>query len=280
MNYIVTALAGEAIPIINTFKLKKEVSYSRYDVFRNDNIKLILSGVGKVKSSIATTYLLTKENPNPEDRIINFGICGSSIKEYQTGKMFLINKINDQATGKNFYPETEFRHTFSEEKIMTFDKPVKIREWDNFPNCLVDMEASGFYEASSMFFHSHRIHLLKIVSDHLKGEKLTGSFVQGLVEKNMNLIKQLLLVSNRSVSKDASVLGEKDYEVFESVSNDLKLSTTQRFQVLDLIKGYKVRSGGDIDFLKSISKEKKNSKTENKKIFESIVEKLEDVGRD
>jgi hypothetical protein len=61
------------------------------------------------------------------------------------------------------------------------------------------------------------------------------------------------------------------------VSSDLKLSTTQRFQVLDLIKGYKIRSGGDLDFLRKFVKQKKNSKVESKKVFDEIVDKLEDV---
>ncbi|MCB1140848.1 MAG: hypothetical protein H7A24_07150 [Leptospiraceae bacterium] len=280
MIYIVTALAGEAIPLINAFKLKKDISYTRFDVFKNEDIKLILTGVGKIRSAIATTYLLTKENPRPEDRILNFGICGSSIQEYQTGKMFLINKIQDHSTGRSFYPETEFRHNYPEERILTFDKPVKRKDWSEFPNILVDMEASGFYEAASLHFHSHRIHLLKIVSDHLKGEKLTGSFVQGLVGKNINSIKSLVNLTSKSSSKDESVLELKDYEIFESVSNDLKLSTTQRFQVLDLIKGYKIRSGGDIEFLKTFSKQKKPTKTGNKKVFEAIVDKLEDFSDD
>jgi len=277
MIYLITALAGEAIPLINAFKLKKDISFSKFDVFKNDNIKLIVTGVGKIRSAIATTSLLVKEPPNPEDRILNIGICGSGITEYKTGEYFLINKIDDYSSRKSFYPETVFKHTIEEERIITFDRPVNRREFREPPACLVDMEASGFYEAASQHFHSHKIHLLKIISDHLKGEKLTGSFVQGLMEKLIPALRTLIDDSYKVIEKDTNVLSSEDYQVFETVSSDLKLSTTQRFQVLDLIKGYKIRSGGDMDFLRKFVKQKKSSKVENKKVFDEIVDKLEDV---
>ncbi|NBU98100.1 MAG: hypothetical protein EBS19_07805, partial [Spirochaetia bacterium] len=261
----------------NTFKLKKDISFSKFDVFKNDNIKLIVTGVGKIRSAIATTSLLVKEPPNPEDRILNIGICGSGIIEYKTGEYFLINKIDDYSSRKSFYPETVFKHTLEEERIITFDRPVSRKEFREPPACLVDMEASGFYEAASQHFHSHKIHLLKIISDHLKGEKLTGSFVQGLMEKLIPALRSLIDDSYKVIEKDTNVLNSDDYQVFETVSSDLKLSTTQRFQVLDLIKGYKIRSGGDMDFLRKFVKQKKSSKVENKKVFDEIVDKLEDV---
>jgi spore photoproduct lyase len=71
MIYIVTALAGEAIPLINAFKLKKDLSFTKFDLFKNDEIRLIVSGIGKIRSSIATTYLLVKNSPSSDDRILN-----------------------------------------------------------------------------------------------------------------------------------------------------------------------------------------------------------------
>ena len=277
MIYIVTALAGEAIPLINAFKLKKDLSFTKFDLFKNDEIRLIVSGIGKIRSSIATTYLLVKNSPSSDDRILNVGICGCGLSQYKTGEFFLINKIDDFSSKKSFYPETIFKHSIPEERILTFDYPVNKKDFREPPPCLVDMESSGFYEAASLHFHSHKIHLLKVISDHLKGEKLTGSFVQGLMEKLIPSLKSLLDDSTKIIEKDTNVLNSDDYQVFETVSSDLKLSTTQRFQVLDLIKGYKIRSGGDLDFLRKFVKQKKNSKVESKKVFDEIVDKLEDV---
>lgn len=277
MLYIITAIAGEAIPLINAFKLKKDITYTKFDLFKNDDIKLIVTGVGKIKSSIAVTYLLVKDNPRSADYIINVGICGSSNENYKIGQAFLINKITDASTGKSFYPETVFKHNLHEEHLITFDKPVKKNKVSNLPPCLVDMEASGFYEAASMYFQSHRIQLLKILSDYLRGEKLTSAFVQSLIEKNIPTIENILHATRKTLIPDSNVLTDSDYKLFDQISTELKLSTTQRFQILDLLKGYKVRKGEDLDFLKSYLKNKKTSKAENKKIFEAIVERLEEV---
>ena len=63
--------------------------------------------------------------------------------------------------------------------------------------------------------------------------------------------------------------------MFEDLSDNLGLSTTQRFQVLDMLKGYKVRGGGDFQFLKDFSKKKVvTSKQDTKKALEELKEKL------
>jgi adenosylhomocysteine nucleosidase len=117
MIYIVTALAQEAIPLIQHFKLKKDLSHTKFDLYRNDMIKLIVSGTGKLKSAVATTYLLLKEPPKKSDKILNFGICGSGLEKHKSGQIFLINKIEDLNSGKTYYPEILFSHLLPEEAI-------------------------------------------------------------------------------------------------------------------------------------------------------------------
>ena len=278
MIYIVTALAQEAIPLIQHFKLKKELSHTKFDIYRNDMIKLIVSGTGKLKSAVATTYLLLKEPPKKSDKILNFGICGSGIEKYKSGQIFLINKIEDVNSGKTYYPEILFSHLLPEETIVTYEKPViKIKTAPSIQG-LVDMEVSGFYEAANTFVQSHNIIILKVVSDHLGGEKFTGAFIQSIVEKNIPHIITVLNQARKRQSAQASrseVLDSGEYRVFEDLSDNLGLSTTQRFQVLDMLKGYKVRGGGDFQFLKDFSKKKVvTSKQDTKKALKELKEKL------
>ncbi|MDX1957720.1 MAG: hypothetical protein SFU98_04055 [Leptospiraceae bacterium] len=277
MIYIVTALAVEAIPIIKNFQLKKDISYTKFDMFKNDEVRLIISGTGKIKSAMAVMYLLGKESPRPEDRIVNYGIAGSGVETHKIGESFLMIKVEDHITGKKFYPETTFKHAFKEQSVITYDRPVKRKEAVKPPQCLVDMEASGFYDAASLYFQTHKIHIIKSVSDYLRGDKLSSAFVQSITEKAVPLLRNFLISSSKTITPDANVMNPKDYNLFENLSSELKLSTTQRYQVLDLIKGYKIRSGNDIDFLKSYIKKKGNTKVENKKILEEIVDKLEEV---
>jgi purine-nucleoside phosphorylase len=156
MIYILTAFSSEAIPIIRHFQLKKNLSHTRFDIYENEQMKLIISGVGKLKSAIATTYLLLKEPPRKNDKIINFGICGSATEKYKIGQPIIINKIEDSSSEKIYYPEILYTHSFSESTLTTFDFPVSknlVRKNDK----LVDMEASGFFESANSFVLSHNI---------------------------------------------------------------------------------------------------------------------------
>ena len=62
MLYIVTALYIEAKPLISLFNLKKDNIYTKFQVFSNKNIKLIISGTGKIKSATALTYLISNKD--------------------------------------------------------------------------------------------------------------------------------------------------------------------------------------------------------------------------
>ncbi|MBK8396019.1 MAG: hypothetical protein IPL26_12390 [Leptospiraceae bacterium] len=279
MIYIVTALAQEAIPLIQHFKLKKDLSHNKFDIYRNDMIKLIVSGTGKLKSAVATTYLLLKEPPKKTDKILNFGICGSGIDKHKSGQIFLINKIEDVNSGKSYYPEIIFSHLLPEAGIITYEKPViKSKSTPTVPS-LVDMEVSGFYESANTFVQSHNIIILKVVSDHLGGEKFTGAFIQSIVEKNIPHIITVLNQARKrqsATATDTEVLDSGEYRIFEDLSDNLGLSTTQRFQVLDMLKGYKVRSGGDFQFLKDYSKSKKiSNKQDTKKALDELKDKLD-----
>ncbi|HMV45187.1 MAG TPA: phosphorylase, partial [Leptospiraceae bacterium] len=142
MIYIVTALAQEAIPFIQHFKLKKDLSHTKFDIYKNELITLVVSGTGKLKSSIATTYLLVKEPPKKSDKILNFGICGSGSEKHKSGQIFLINKIEDVTTAKTYYPEILFSHLIPEAGIVTHEKPVVKTKSTPSTAGLVDMEVS------------------------------------------------------------------------------------------------------------------------------------------
>ncbi|MCB0340373.1 MAG: hypothetical protein KDD53_12250, partial [Bdellovibrionales bacterium] len=60
MIAIVTALHCEAKPIIDHFGLKKDAQSHQFEVFLSDEYLLLISGVGKIKAAIGTTYLLAR----------------------------------------------------------------------------------------------------------------------------------------------------------------------------------------------------------------------------
>ena len=162
MLYIVTALFIEAKPLINLFQLKKNNFYTKFQVFSNENIKLIISGTGKIKSSIATTYLITNNELNENDFIFNIGFAASSDNEVKIKDIVSCIKLNSAYSKNSFYLETIYKHNFKEIELTTFDSIIEKKEKDID---YIDMEAFGFYQAASTFFKKDKIFVFKIISD-------------------------------------------------------------------------------------------------------------------
>ncbi|MCY7008013.1 spore photoproduct lyase, partial [Fusobacterium simiae] len=165
MLYIVTALYIEAKPLISLFNLKKDNTYTKFQVFSNENIKLIISGTGKIKSATALTYLIADKDIKENDYIANIGFIASTNDKSKLGDIVYISKIQNAYSDTIFYPEMIYRHNFLEGSLMTFDKIVE-KKVKNIK--YIDMEAYGFFQTASIFFKRDKILVLKIVSDILK----------------------------------------------------------------------------------------------------------------
>ena len=164
MLYIVTALYIEAKPLISLFNLKKDNSYTKFQVFSNEDVKLIISGTGKVKSATALTYLISKEDIKKNDYIVNIGFAASN-KNSQLGDIVYVSKIQNAYSDFDFYPEMIYKHNFLEGSLTTFDSIIE-KKIENTE--YIDMEAYGFFQTASIFFKKDKIMVLKIVSDILK----------------------------------------------------------------------------------------------------------------
>lgn len=91
--FIYTALPCEAKPLVKHFGLKKNVNIEPFAVFFNQDICLIVTGLGKsaMAAGVAYTQALFASVEHPV--IVNIGIAGH--KEHAVGSLFLIDKIND-----------------------------------------------------------------------------------------------------------------------------------------------------------------------------------------
>ena len=165
MLYIVTALYIEAKPLISLFNLKKDNTYTKFQVFSNENIKLIISGTGKIKSATALTYLISNKDIKENDYIINIGFIASSNNNSQLRDIVYVSKIQNAYSDTTFYPEMIYKHNFLEGSLTTFDKIIE-NKIENVE--YIDMEAYGFFQTASIFFKKDKIIILKIVSDILK----------------------------------------------------------------------------------------------------------------
>ncbi len=156
MFYIITAMYAEAHAFITRFQLKKDISHTRFQVFKNEEAELclVISGVGSVPAAVAVSSICTEYGASQGDYLLNVGICAGILGEnvnrtdniFQTGKIFLCNKIREQVTGKTFYPDILYRHGFMEAQIVTGVKPyIKTdpAEMTGTDFSLYDMEAAA-----------------------------------------------------------------------------------------------------------------------------------------
>ena len=167
MIYIHVALPAEAEPLIAHYRLAGDAGAPVDRTWRNDNLCLIISGLGKLNA--ATAVALTDRRPtemeNPGSAWINVGTAWHTHRP--TGDVCLAHSITDGGSGRCWYPQIVFPAPCPEAPLITEDRPADNYADDDYPEgALHDMEAAGFCAAALKFTHLERVHCLKVVSDN------------------------------------------------------------------------------------------------------------------
>ena len=272
MLYIVTALYIEAKPLISLFNLKKDNTYTKFQVFSNENIKLIISGTGKIKSATALTYLISNKDIKENEYIINIGFIASLNNNSQLGDIVYISKIQNAYSDTTFYPEIIYKHNFLEGSLTTFDKIID-NKIENIE--YIDMEAYGFFQTASIFFKKDKIIILKVVSDILKENVEDRILIDFKDEKLFNESYKKIygfLLKFINISDDnKNNFNNNEQDLIKKVLENLKLSDTMTYELFNILKYLKIKYG-NIDILKKYENIEINSKVQGKKIFEEIKE--------
>lgn len=167
MNLIIMATFIEAKPFIELMPLIK-INHTPFPAFQNENLVLLISGMGKVNAAMAATHGCINYQP---DHVLNFGAAGATIFSVSLGEIFQIEKAIEY---DGFYPKSEKPPTYIPDllpgfqiaTIATQDIPVidpKHREAVSASAILVDMEASAIIQVCQKF-QTH-CHLFKFVTD-------------------------------------------------------------------------------------------------------------------
>lgn len=176
MIYIFSAFYAEAKNIIDHYGLKKEKSPEmvRFDVFANDSIRLVITGVGEINAAAAVSNIGGAYGISPDDEILNVG-CGAGFSsDICMGSIFLGNKLTEQMTGRTFYPDMLMKANFRECEIVTVARVLN----EGCDSVVYDMEAAAVYQAAAFFVGPHRMHFIKLVSD--AGERIDQSKITEL----------------------------------------------------------------------------------------------------
>ncbi|WP_024953840.1 hypothetical protein [Sulfurospirillum arcachonense] len=169
-NYtlIHTALFAEAKPIIECFKLQC-LQTKPYRIYLKNDIVLVVSGMGKEKTSLHVKDIFEKYTIK---KAINIGIAGCKDESIDIGSLVCTT------------------HKFENilfESLSCVDTPCEDRE--KLFTTLVDMESEPFLHVSKKFLHVKDIYIFKIVSDHLSATIPKKQFVWEIMEKNLESIK-------------------------------------------------------------------------------------------
>lgn len=275
MIYIAVALTVEAKPLITYFKLKKDNEIKKYQVFKNEEITLIITGSGIMQGAIAVTYILGNLDIGEEDIFVNLGICGAVKDSFSIGDIILCNKIINNCSKKNFYPDMLFKHKFKEGTLETFFQVVDERmEKEKIKGEIVDMEGAGVCEAASLFFSQHQINIIKIVSDYLNTSKITAEKVMELVENKINKIADWLVERKKFNVGNKEIFTLKEKESIKKIEENLRLTESMYYEFLELIKYYKIQNKSIENIILKYSDIKIKDKREGKITFERIRKEI------
>lgn len=227
MLTIVTALLCEAKPVISKYKLKMITGVHPYQIYKNDKIYLIVSGVGKAASASATGYSHAIKSSPPYSAWLNIGMAGHS--KLETGTGFLVNKIHDRSTDQTWFSPIVFDPPCITDKIVTVDRPDNKYKFDGG----VDMEASGFYSTASRFTTSELVQCYKVVSDNPQTpvKKIStneaSELIRGKMEDISFLIDQLLESSHELSDQ------HKTPDTFDQIEGKTRMTHSERLQIKD-----------------------------------------------
>ncbi len=269
MIYISVALGIEAKPIIKYFNLKRDNSIKKLQVFKNERVTLIITGVGILKSAIALTYILSQSEIDEDDIFLNIGICGAKSEKYSIGDIVLCNKIINSELEKSYYPDMVFNHSFKEGSLESFNIPVYCG--DEVVGDLVDMEGAGLFEATTYFFQSYQLNFIKIVSDYLDRE-VEQNQVEELILKSLPQIDSWLIEREKfKVEKEIDFSLEEKY-LIEELIKKARFTATMENELKNLLLYYKLQGKNINGILEKYRDVEIKDKRSSKKILEEIKE--------
>jgi len=175
--YIIVALKAEAQSFVDKYKLKKE-KLKNFVFYSNEDIRLLISGMGVENAREATQTLINYFDINDDDIYLNIGICGAS-KNYEIGELVEIGNISFK----------DIKYTVKEKKHSI---TCVTTAQSNSSYSIVDMESYGFYDAVIHNPAIKHIFILKVVSDHFEPQKVTKDSAKKLLFNKLDAINTLI----------------------------------------------------------------------------------------
>jgi len=271
MIILVCALYGEGKPFIQLLNLKKDYKSKSFQLFKNSEYTLIISGTGPINAAAATSYALTASLDSQGPKLIlNFGCCAANSTEFDIGDIVLINSISDRSTGHKFYPDLLWKWPFEEAAVETVTKVVTDQIESECP--LIDMEAAGFFQAASHFLSPHQIQLVKVVLDKTWEKQKACAELPAIMEQAApKTIEWLENIHLDSLDPKIFSLTANKEKLLALLHKKLKLSSAMYIELKRLITASPISEKQIEDFINTYSKISVHHKREGKFYYKRLL---------
>ena len=186
--YFVVALHCEAAPIINFYNLKS-VHNSNPQIYRNESMCLVVTGIGGLACATGVGYLSGLLGTQKLGVWLNIGIAGHQY--LPRGSACLVRKVTDRATNKTLFPSLPFSSKLYKSDCFYVDRA----EIGFSENGLFEMESFAFFKAAWKFAALDFVHSAKIVSDNKveQLDQINHLVISALVKSKLELLHQQLI---------------------------------------------------------------------------------------
>ncbi|MGR9100246.1 MAG: 5'-methylthioadenosine/S-adenosylhomocysteine nucleosidase family protein [Gammaproteobacteria bacterium] len=234
--FIFTALPCEARPFVDRLGLKKAQSIRPFDIYAGGFHCLTVTGIGKAAMTAGVAYTLGLFNPTDDPIMVNIGIAGH--QTHNPGEIFIADKIRDADSGRNFYPPLIYRAPCRTTAVMTFSRPQERYR----PDCLLDMEASAFYETAARFTSAELAQVMKVISDNetTPASGIQPARVAGWMEAKAAVAEQLI----RELEMLRRPEETRYSECMQYYLGQWRFSVSEQNRLRKLLSNYSALNGG------------------------------------
>ncbi|MDJ0834711.1 MAG: hypothetical protein QNJ69_14390 [Gammaproteobacteria bacterium] len=153
------ALHCEAKPLIDHYRLQKLHAEHPFDVYRQQNIAVVVSGIGALNMAAATAWAAAFFEP-ARACWINLGVAGH--QSLAVGELVVASQISQAGDNHSIYPVPLPKLRLALKPVISHAQPQSSYHDD----ALCDMEAYAFIHSASRFAPLELCHSLKIISDN------------------------------------------------------------------------------------------------------------------
>ena len=203
MVYIFAAHKGEVEHLIKKLSLGKRKTSFPFLQYEGEEILLTITGQGQINASASVASTLQEEKAKKGDLLLSLGSAAAILGRNRTsedllGRWFWIQKLEQQSTGRCFYPDLLYKLDFPEAGLLTGDKILELasmgdgeiswdsdskedivsegysdskedivsKEFSGFEKLLLyDMESAAVFQAANFYLAPEDFFFLRCITD-------------------------------------------------------------------------------------------------------------------